>query len=97
MFAGTWACLLLRRFIWLADAGGATVYKIDSTKSGAAAVVGAYASRPSAMAGNPVPFAVLSNGDAYVSQCPTHRIPLEHWLLAASRHCMTTWNAARSL
>jgi hypothetical protein len=60
--------LLLCRFIWLADAGGATVYKIDSTRTGAAAVVGAYASRPSAMAGNPVPFAVLSNGDAYVSQ-----------------------------
>lgn len=68
--------LLLFRFIWLADAGGATVYKIDSTKSGTAAVVGAYASRPSAMAGNPVPFAVLSNGDAYVSpflprSCPS--------------------------
>ena len=45
-----------------------TVYKIDTTVSGAASVVGAYAAKPSASAGNPVAFAVLSNGDAFVSR-----------------------------
>jgi hypothetical protein len=46
-----------------------TVYKIDTTVTGAASVVGAYAAKPSVSAGNPVAFAVLSNGDAFVSPC----------------------------
>lgn len=55
------------KYMWLADTAGSTVYKIDTTLSGVGSVVGEYAARPSASAGNPVAFAVLSNGDAFVS------------------------------
>lgn len=61
----------MENYVWLADTNGVNVYKIDTTKTGSAAVVGAYASRPSAAAGNPVAFTVLSNGDAMVGNAFT--------------------------
>lgn len=57
------------------------VYKIDTTQTGDAVVAGAYPSRPSVAAGNPVPFAVLSNGDAYVSP-PVSVLPFGSMLTA---------------
>lgn len=63
---------LMQKYMWLADTAGQTVYKIDTTLTGAASVVGAYAAKPSASAGNPVAFAVLSNGDAFVSPLSDH-------------------------
>lgn len=45
---------------------GNVVFKVDTTLSGTAAVVGAYAFRPYAVFGNPAAFAVLSTGDAWV-------------------------------
>ncbi len=55
---------IMQPYLWLADTNGQTVYKVDTNAS---TVVGAYASRPSGAAGNPVAFAVLQNGDAFVS------------------------------
>ncbi len=58
---------IMQNYMWVADTNGKTVYKIDTTKTGSSAVVGSYASKPSTAPGNPVAFAVLSNGDAFVS------------------------------
>lgn len=62
---------VLSKWLWVADTSGTTVYKIDTTQTGDAIVAGAYPSRPSVAAGNPVPFAVLSTGDAYVGNAFT--------------------------
>ncbi len=59
---------IMQPYLWLADTNGQAVYKVDTV---AASVVGAYASRPSGAAGNPLAFAVLQNGDAFVSPQPS--------------------------
>lgn len=69
--ASTVTDTLMQPFLWLADTAGSTIYKVDTTKTGATAVVGAYATRPSAAAGNPVAIAVQSNGDAFVGNAFT--------------------------
>ncbi len=58
---------VMQPYLWLADTNGEVVYKVDTTLNGTDAIVGAYASRPSAVYGNPAAFAVLQNGDAFVS------------------------------
>lgn len=65
-----------------------TVYKIDTTVSGAASVVGAYAAKPSASAGNPVAFAVLSNGDAFVSS-PVELLHVQLAHAVSELQCLT--------
>lgn len=61
--------------------------QIDTTQTGTNAVVGAYAARPSASYGNPVAFAVLSSGDAYVRAC----LPCQ---IASQRLCSFCVSAA---